>query len=467
MNTKPGEIARGFNLVVIGGGPGGYVAALRAADLGASVALVERQDIGGTCLNRGCIPTKALLESTRLVRAAGRAAELGVGIEGVRPDPPAIAARSKRIVELLRKGVEDLLAQRRVVVVRGTGRLKPAGQVEIVSDSGTQVIAAGSVVVASGSRWIDLPGVRLDGKRVITSDEALDLGETGGKMVIVGGGAVGCEMAEIYSALGTQVTIVEMMDHLLPAEDGEIAKRLEAALKRKGIAVITSARVSVVEAEKDGLTVALEDGKKLPADRILMGVGRRPNVEDLGLEEVGVAFDRKGISTDARLRTSAPDVYAVGDVTGKLLLAHVATAQGLVAAENACGHGSEMDYSSVARCVYTDPEFAAVGLTESEALSRGATPQVYRLRLGRIGRVVTLGDTLGLAKMVCDGPGGRILGFHVLAPHASELVAEVALAIRTGLAAADVADVIHPHPTLSEIVWEAASGAAGRRVHGD
>jgi dihydrolipoamide dehydrogenase len=467
MDSKPGQIATGFNLVVIGGGPGGYVAALRAADLGASVALVERQDIGGTCLNRGCIPTKALLESARLIRGAGRAAEMGVHIDGVRPDPTAMAARSRRIVDLLRKGVEDLLAQRRVVVMRGTARLGAAGRVEIVSDSVVQAIAAESVIVASGSRWIDLPGVPADGKRVITSDDALDLRETGGRMVIVGGGAVGCEMAEIYSALGTEVTIVEMMAHVLPTEDGEIAKRLEAALKRKGIAVITSARVAQVAVDALGVTVALQDGKQLPADRVLVGVGRRANVENLGLEAVGVAFGKKGISTDSRLRTNVPGVYAVGDVTGEMLLAHVATAQGLVAAENACGQNSEINYGSVPRCVYTDPEFAGVGLTESEALARGGAPHVYRLRLGRIGRAVTLGDTFGLAKIVCDGAGGRILGFHVLAPHASELVAEAALAIKLGLRPGDVADVIHPHPTLSEIVWEAASGAAGRHVHGD
>jgi dihydrolipoamide dehydrogenase len=467
MESKPGQIAAGFNLVVIGGGPGGYVAALRAADLGASVALVERQDIGGTCLNRGCIPTKALLESARLIRAAGRAAEMGVSIEGIKPDPPAIAARSRRIVDLLRKGVEDLLAQRKVTVVRGTARLRSAGQVEIASDSGTQAVAAGSVIIASGSRWIDLPGVPVDGKRVITSDDALGLGEIGGKMVLIGGGAVGCEMAEIYSALGTEVTIVEMMEHILPTEDGEIAKRLEAALKRKGIAVITSARVAHVESTREGATVLLQDGRSLPADRVLMGVGRRPNVEDLGLEEVGVAFGRKGISTDSRLRTNVPHVYAVGDVTGVMLLAHVATSQGLVAAENVCGHGSEIDYAAVPRCVYTDPEYAAVGLSESEALSQGAAPHVYRLRLGRIGRAVTLGETFGLAKIVCDGAGGEIVGFSVLAPHASELIAEAALAIRLGLKPGDVADVIHPHPTLSEIFWEAASGAAGRHIHGD
>jgi dihydrolipoamide dehydrogenase len=278
---------------------------------------------------------------------------------------------------------------------------------------------------------------------------------------------VGCEIAEIYSALGTAVTVVEMMDHILPAEDPEVARRLEAALKRKGIAVMVSARVAGLEGNGEGLTVVLEGGGRLEADTVLVAVGRRPNVEDLGLEEAGVEFGRKGIATDSRLRTSAADIYAVGDVTGQAMLAHVATSQGLVAAENVCGHGSEMDYQAVARCVYTDPEFAAVGMNEADVVGRGPVPHVYRMRLGRIGRAVTLGETFGVAKMVCDGPGGRVLGFQALAPHASELMAEVAVAIRVGLTARDLAEVIHPHPTLSEIVWETAAGAAGRHVHGD
>ncbi|MFZ1947901.1 MAG: dihydrolipoyl dehydrogenase [bacterium] len=456
-----------YDVVVIGGGPGGYAAALRAAALGSSVALIEKREVGGTCLNRGCIPTKALLESARLVRAAKRGPEFGVTFGSVTADPFAIAARSRSVVEALRKGVEDLLARGKVTVIRGEAMLRSAREVEARTADGSVGIAARSVIVATGSRWSDLPGLGIDGERVITSDEALSLEGSGGAMVMIGGGAVGCEMAEIYSALGTQVTVVEMMEHLLPSEDSEIAKRLEAALKRKGIAVATSSRVVAVEREGDGLRVSLDGGRTLDAARVLVGVGRRPNVEGLGLERAGVAFDRKGISVDDGLRTSAEGVYAVGDVTGKFLLAHVATAQGLAAAENACGGRSVMDYSAVPRCVYTDPEFAAVGLTEAQARAGGAAAEVYRLRLGRVGRAVTMGETFGLVKVISTGASGRVLGFHALAPHASELVAEMAVAIRHGLTPRDIADVIHPHPTLSELIWEAASGAAGRQLHGD
>lgn len=453
--------------MVVGGGPGGYVAALRAAGLGASVALAEMDLVGGTCLNRGCIPTKVLLETTRLLRSAGRAAEFGVSLGAVTASPEVAAARSRSVVDSMRKGVEDLLARRKVEIIRGRARLTSATTVQVATASGARQVDARSVIVASGSRWAMLPGVEADGKSILTSDDVLGLDHVGGSMVIVGGGAVGCEVAEIYSALGTRVTIVEMMDHVLPTEDAEIARRLEAALKRKGIALMTSRRVEAVERQGATLEVALEGGLRLPADRVLVGVGRRPNLEDLGLEDVGVSFDRRGIATDSGLRTNVSSVYAVGDVTGKFLLAHAAMAQGIAAAENACGGAAEVDYRAVPRCIYTDPEVAAIGMTEAEAALAGSPPHVYRLRLGHVGRAVTMGETFGIAKMICDGPKGPILGFHVMAPHASELISEIALAMRHRLTADDVARVIHPHPTLSEITWEAASGAAGKPVHGD
>lgn len=450
-----------FDIVVIGGGVGGYTAALKARDLGASVALVESNLIGGTCLNVGCIPTKALLESSKILRTARKAGEFGIGIEGVSPSPQVMVERSKSVVAVLRKGVEDLLSQKGIHVVRGTAKLASPTRVHVDADGKGIDFEMKSIIIATGSSWLTLPGVKIDGKRIITSDHALDLPDVDGSTVIVGGGAIGCEFAEIYSALGSQVTIVEMMHQILPGEDSELAKRLEAALKRKGIRVLTRSKVAGIDDSKGRLTVQIEEGEALEADRVLVGIGRRPNTKDLGLEDLGIELDRHAIKTDAGMRTNIPEIFAVGDVTGKYLLAHVALAQGVVAGENACGRNSEMDYAAVPRCVYTDPESAAVGLTEAEAANQGLDVSVYRVRLGRIGRALTLGETFGLAKVVYDKLDGKIVGFHALAPHASELLPEVTLAICRGMTVRDIAQVIHPHPTLSEIIWECADGAAG------
>jgi dihydrolipoamide dehydrogenase len=456
-----------LDIIVIGGGVGGYVAGLRAARLGARVALVEKHLIGGTCLNIGCIPTKALLESCKVLRVARKGSEFGIRIEEPTPDSAAIAARSKSIVGVMRKGVEDLLTKGGIAILRGSARLTSANDVEVTSEAGTQVMKAKSIVIATGSRWLTLPGVEVDGEMIITSDHALDLTNTEGSMVVIGAGAVGCEFAEIYSALGTQVTIIEMMDQVLPGEDSELARRLEASLKRKGIRIMTGSKVASVEQSGHGVVVAIEGGESINADRVLMGIGRRPNTEDMGLEAVGVALERNAIRTDDGMRTSVSNIYAVGDVTGKYMLAHVALAQGIVAAENACGRDSHIDYTAVPRCVYTDPEHAAVGLTEAQAAAQGLRVRAQKVRLGRIGRALTLGETFGLAKIVVEDGSGKVVGFHALAPHASEVLSEVSLAIGKGMTAADIGGVIHPHPTLSEIVWECAEAVEGKAIHGD
>ncbi len=449
-----------YDIIVIGGGVGGYTAALRAAERGASVGLVESGHIGGTCLNVGCIPTKALLESCRVARSAAKAAEFGVAVGEVGTLPEKMVSRSRAIVETLRKGVEDELARTGVTVVRGVGRLAASGEVNVQAETGGITLKAESIVIATGSRWISLPGIDIDGKWIITSDHALVLEYVPRDLVIVGGGAIGCEFAEIYNTLGTKVTIIEMMDHLLPTEDAELAKRLEAALKRKGIKMMTKSRVAGIEKRDGGVMVKVEGGAVLAAGQVLMGIGRVPNVAGLGLEEVGIELSGKAIATDDGMRTNVPGVFAVGDVTGKWLLAHVALAQGIVAAGNACGGSAVMDYRAVPRCVYTDPELAAVGLTEAEAAARGMHVRVHQERLGRVGRALTMGETVGLAKIVYEPETGKIAGFHVLGPHASELLSEVSLAIRNGNTVGEIAEVIHPHPTLSELVWECVDGAA-------
>lgn len=454
------------DVAVIGAGPGGYVAALRAAALGASVAVIERDEVGGVCLNRGCIPTKALLASTGLLRAISGSRQFGINVGEVSFDAAAIASRSRGVVETMVKGVEGLLSRAGIRLIRGTGRLRGPGKVEAATADGTIALDCGAVIIATGSEWIELPGLETDGKRVITSDDAFALDDLPGSIAIVGGGAVGCEFAEIYSAMGIETTVVEMMPQLLPGEDAELARRLEAVFKRKGIGIASKTRVTGLERGTGALRLITEGGESIEAEKIMVAVGRAPNTAGLCLEKAGLDLDGKRLAVDEGMRTGVPGIYAIGDVTAKFMLAHVASAQGVVAAENACGMDSRIDYSAVPRCVFTSPEYAAVGMTQAEAAEEGIEAAVYKVQLGRVGRALTLGETFGLAKMTCAKQTGRVLGFHLLAPHASELLSEVSTAIAAGLKAEDLARIIHPHPTMSEIVWEAAQGSAGRPLHG-
>jgi len=453
------------DIAVIGAGPGGYVAGLRAAGLGVSVAVIEKDQVGGTCLNRGCIPTKAMLTSTMLLRQISQAGEFGLQVGSVGFDAAAIGSRARGIAATMRKGVEDLLSRENVLLLQGEGRFRSGSEIEVAGKGGTATLRFKAAIVATGSDWIELPGIAVDGQRVITSDHAFSLDNIPKSIAIIGGGAVGCEFAEIYSALGAETTLVEMMPNLLPGEDAELAKRLAAVLKRKGIKVATSTRVTGLEQPGSLLGLMTEGGSAIEAAQVMVAVGRKPYTEGLNLETVGLKSGAKGIHTDERLETGVKGIYAIGDVTGKYLLAHVASAQGLVAAENAAGGKAEIDYTAVPRCVYTQPEYAAVGMNAEEAVEAGLKARAYKVHLGRVGRALTLGETFGLAKMTCL-EDGRVVGFHLLAPHASELVTEISAAITAGMSAGEIARIIHPHPTMSEIVWEAAQVAAGRPLHG-
>ncbi len=455
------------DLLVIGGGVGGYIAALRAASSGMRVALVERDLVGGTCLNVGCIPTKALLESARILRLSQRAGDFGIALGKPAFDVSEAVGRSRRIVETLRKGVESLLRARKVEIVRGNARLRDSRRVEVESGTTTSEIEAHYIVIATGSSWISIPGIEPDGIRVITSDHALFPDEIPASMVIVGAGAVGCEFAEIYSAFGTKVTLIEMMGSILPGEDKELARRLETALKRKGIEVLTSTKVRRIAGNSRGLVVETENGRGIEATKVLLAVGRKSNVDGIGLEEAGVDFSAKGIAVDSTMKTNVDGIFAIGDVTGRYMLAHVAMNQAMVAIENMLGRHSSFNYERVPRCVYTEPEYAAVGKTEEMARQEGASVEVKRVRLGRIGRALTLGETFGLAKIVIDSAEKRLLGLQILAPHASEFITEATLALGNELGLRALGESIHPHPTLSEIVWESALLALGKAIHAD
>ncbi|MGQ9810594.1 MAG: dihydrolipoyl dehydrogenase [bacterium] len=454
-----------FDIIVIGAGIGGYTAALVAASGGARVAIVEKDLIGGTCLNRGCIPTKALLEITRHLTFARISSAVGLDLKVGSIDLSKVVNHTNSVVSMLRDGVETLLRSRGISVFRGEARVENHGIVSVDGSLGKIQLVAKNLVIATGSVWSAIPGIEVDGELIISSDHALIPSRIPARLVIVGGGAVGCEFAEIYSSLGSKVIVVEMMEQLLPGEDSEIARRLEGILRQKGIEVLTSSKVAEIK-KGSSVEVVIHDGRMISTSQVMIAVGRKPHLDGFGLEKLGINISARGIEVDSRMRTNIEGIYAVGDVTGKYMLAHVAMRQGIVAADNILGKESFMDYRSVPRCVYTSPEFAGLGVTEEMASKEGLEISVSRTRLGQIGRAATMGEKIGLAKLIIENKTHKVIGFHILAPHASELIGEVALAIQHGLEVEKIAETIHAHPTISEIVWECASTSLGRRVHG-
>ena len=432
-------------LLVLGGGPAGYVAAGRAAQLGAEATLVEAREIGGTCLNRGCIPTKAMVAGAARLRAAQEAPAFGVRTGEVSLDFPAFMARKDAVTAQLRDGVAHLLKARQVEVVAGRATL--AGPGRLALDDGS-VLEGDAVVLASGSEPV----------RIDLVPESL---------LIVGGGVIGCECASVFARLGTHVMVVEMLDQLLPEEDMRTGRALQQAFKKAGIEVLVKTAVEAAEGSAAGLTLRLAGGRELSAACVLVAVGRRPVSAGLGYEAAGVEIDEHGfVVVDDTLRTSLAGVFAAGDVAGPPMLAHWAYHQGAVAAENAVtGSRLACDRSVVPNCVFSSPEVASCGLTEDKAAAEGREVQVAGVRLGGNSKAVIEGEADGFVRIVCERGGGRVLGASLVGAHATELVHELALAVHAGLALADVAATIHAHPTVSEAVGEAALGGLGRGVH--
>ena len=483
-----------FDLVVVGGGPGGYPAAIRAAQLGLKTALVEKERPGGVCLNWGCIPTKAMLRSAEVLETTRHGAEYGVLADNVRLDYAAVLARKDRVVKSLTDGVAGLLAASGVTVTIGHARLTGPGAVEVVgvgeaplgpggprynappaSDGAPVATLEGrNLLLATGSTpaLLPVPGIDLPG--VVTSDGAFLLEEVPRRIVIVGASAVGAEWATMFQAFGSEVTMVELLPRLLPAEDEDIGKALARSFAKRGIKVETGRTVTGIAPAGDQapplrVTVADPDGgnqRQVEADVVLVGVGRRPNTAGLDLERAGVATDPRGwVEVDDRLRTSVPGVHAVGDLTGRLLLAHVASHQGLVAAGVMAGHDERMDYRAVPAATFTHPEVASVGLTEAAARDAGHDVAVGRFPFSALGRAQTFGGAEGLVKVVAERGGGQVLGVHVIGPGASDLIPEGVLAMQLEATLADIAGTIHAHPTLGEGTMEAALVALGLPVH--
>ncbi|MCD6290067.1 MAG: dihydrolipoyl dehydrogenase [Anaerolineae bacterium] len=455
-----------YDLVVIGGGPGGYVAAIRAAQLGLKTALVERNELGGICLNWGCIPTKSLLRNAEVVDLLGRGKEFGFSFDNLTLDYSQAIKRSREVSARLVRGVGFLMRKNGIEVIKGTARLLGPERVAV----GDQVLSTRHVILATGARARSIPGITIDGQRVITSREALERTEVPGHIIIVGAGPIGLEFAHIYRSYGAEVTVVEMLPRLAPLEDEEVSKVLERAFRRRGIKALTETRVVGIETVDQGARVHVSgpDGSQvLEGDTILVAIGVQPNSENLGLEKIGVKTERGAVVVDGYMRTNVPGIYAIGDLTGKMPLAHVASKQGIVAAEHIAGYETTPieDYAWMPRCIYTQPQVASMGLTEAQARERGYEIKVGTFPFQANGKALGLGDREGFAKIIVDAKYGEILGAHLVGPEVTELLPELVLARTWELTVEEIARSVHAHPTLSESVMEAAHAALGQAIH--
>ncbi|MEM2122396.1 MAG: dihydrolipoyl dehydrogenase [Candidatus Bathyarchaeia archaeon] len=460
------------DLAVLGGGPGGYVAALRASQLGGRVALVEREGLGGVCTHKGCIPTKALLHSASLIDGIKSSNLHGITVNGFSVDFPKAMDRVQRIVDRLAKGVEYILEKSGVEVVKGIGQIKPQGSLRVALKDGDGEVNVKyrRLIIATGSHPFRIPIPGIDGENVITSDEIFKLKDLPQSIVVIGGGAVGVEFAAIMNSLGCEVSLIEMMPRLIPSEDGSAGSLLKKRLEWKGVKVEVGAKVTQITDRNEIKNVeAVRDSEKisLEGEIVLCASGRTPNTGGFGLEGLGVELTDKGfIKVNERMETNIQGVYAVGDVVGRFLFAHTAMQEGLVAAENAMGGQSSMDYRVVPRCIYSQPEAAFIGLSEESARESGYEIGVAEFPLIANGRALTLDSTMGMAKLIYGKKFGELIGAVIVAPEASELIHEIALAMRLEATVEDLAGMIHAHPTLSEIIREAALRASGKPLHG-
>ena len=462
-----------YDLVVIGSGPGGYVAAIRAGQLGMKTAIVEKEVLGGVCLNWGCIPSKSLLKNAEILSYFNRADEFGLKMDNFHADYSVAIDRSREVVDRNTKGVAFLLNKNKVDHIQGTGRIIGAGKVEVAPDAGSveakNVIESKNIIIATGARPRSIPPLPIDGEKVITSRESIVLSDLPSSIVIVGGGAIGVEFAYIYKMYGVQVTIVEMLPRLVPNEDEDISAQLERAFKRHRIDFLTGAGVTGVDTTGSGVAVTVDkDGavQTLECDKVLVAIGVQPNVEDLGLETVGIATDRMGIIVDDRMATNVAGIYAIGDVTGKLPLAHVASAQATLAVENIAGLEPQLlDYTYMPRATYCMPQIASFGLTEAQAKEQGKEINVGTFNVQANGKALAMGEAAGIVKLVVDAKYGELLGGHMIGPEVTELLGELSMTRMLEGTVLELGWAVHAHPSLSEMLKEAALGAQGRTIH--
>lgn len=462
-----------FDLIVVGSGPGGYVAAIRASQLGMKVAVVERESLGGICLNWGCIPTKALLKSAQVFEYISHAEDYGIKVDKAEADFEGMVKRSRGVADGMSKGINFLFRKNKITVLNGHGKLARGKKVEVTDDKGnTTTYAAEHIIIATGGRAKELPNVPIDGKKVIEYRKAMTLDKQPKKMIVVGAGAIGVEFAYFYSSIGTEVTIVEFMEQgLVPREDADVSKELTKIYKKKGIEVLGNTAVESVDTKGRGCTVVVKDRKsgktqELKCDIVLSAAGVTPNTENIGLEALGIQTDRGIIKVDEYYRTNVAGVYAIGDVVPGAALAHVASAEGIICVEKIAGENPQpLDYNNIPSCTYCSPEVASVGMTEQAAKEAGYEVKVGKFPFSVSGKASAAGAKEGFVKVVFDAKYGEFLGAHMVGANVTEMIAEVVAARKLETTGHEIIKTVHPHPTMSEAVMEAAAAAYGEVIH--
>lgn len=460
-----------YDLIVIGSGPGGYVAAIRGSQLGLKTAVVERAELGGICLNWGCIPTKALLKSAQVFQYASHAANYGVKIEGdVKPDFEAMVKRSRDVAAGMSNGIQYLFKKNKVDHIRGFGKVKPGKVVEVTDENGqTTEYQASHIIIATGARSRELPNLKQDGVKIIGYRQAMTLPSQPKSMVVVGSGAIGSEFAHFYNAIGTEVTLVEFMPNIVPVEDEEVSKQLERSFKKAGIKVMTNASVEAVDTTGDlcKVTIKTKKGEEVvEAEIVLSAVGVATNLEGIGLNETGITHEKGKITVDEFYNTNVPGYYAIGDIVHGPALAHVASHEGIICVEKIAGHHPEpLNYGNIPGCTYTSPEVASVGMTEKAAREAGREIKIGKFPFTASGKASAAGAKDGFVKVIVDAQYGEILGAHMIGENVTEMIAEIVAARKLESTGREIIDTVHPHPTLSEAVMEAMAAAYGEVVH--
>jgi dihydrolipoamide dehydrogenase len=460
-----------YDIIVIGSGPGGYVTAIRASQLGMKTAIIERESLGGICLNWGCIPTKALLKSAQVFEYLQHAADYGIKVKEASADFDAVVKRSRDVANGMSAGIQFLMKKNKIDVIKGTAKVAPGKQVHVVDESGkASTYSAGKgVIIATGARSRELPNLPQDGTKIIGYRQAMTLAKQPKKLVVVGSGAIGVEFAYFYNAMGTEVTIVEYMPNIVPVEDEEVSKQLEKSFKKSGINIMTEASVESVDTKGKGCVVTVKTAKgeeKIECDVVLSAVGIQANIEGLGLEEVGIIQDKGKIPVNEYYQTNIPGYYAIGDLVPGPALAHVASAEGIICVEQLAGHHPEpLDYGNIPGCTYCSPEVASVGMTEKAAKAAGLDIKIGKFPFSASGKASAAGAKEGFVKLIFDAKYGELLGAHMIGANVTEMIAEIVAIRKLETTGMDLIKTVHPHPTMSEAIMEAAAAAYGEVIH--